>query len=119
MVDAQEQYSRRSCLVINGIATPGHEAGADNCKPVQIKVKLQSSLTRHRTGLLKLANCQFEGAKNVKIAYADLHGALKAMLNTPVKNKSIVEFKTKMEVMEVSNLADGLDEDTYEGIYEQ
>ena len=119
MVDAQEQYSRRSCLVINGIAKPGHEEGADNCKLVQIKVKLQSSLRRHRTGLLKLANCQFEGAKNVKTAYADLHGALKAMLNTPVRNKSIVEFKIKMEVMEISNLADGLDEDTYEGIYEQ
>ena len=30
MVDAQEQYSRRSCLIINGIAKPEHEEGADN-----------------------------------------------------------------------------------------
>ena len=48
-----------------------------------------------------------------------MHGALKAMLNTPVRNKSILEFKTKMEVMEILNLADGLDEDAYGGIYEQ
>ena len=49
-------------------------------KPVQIKVKLQLSLTRHRIGLLKFANSQFEGAKNIKLAYAGMHGALKAML---------------------------------------
>ena len=192
-VDALEQYSRRPCLVTNGMAKPGREEGADNSddvkqvietierewairqdiiknnldkthpigrpdeygkqlrivkfttdsfketvfrkhkhhrnsciekqkrsgKPVQIKVKLQPSLTKQRIGLLKFANSQFEGAKNIKFAYADMHGALKAMLNTPVRNKSILEFKTKMEVMEILNLADGLDEDVYEGIYEQ
>ena len=48
-----------------------------------------------------------------------MHGTLKAMLNTPVRNKSILEFKTKMEVMEILNLADGPDEDACEGIYEQ
>ena len=88
-------------------------------KPVQIKVKLQSLLTRHQIGLLKFANSQLEGAKNIKFAYVDMHSALKAMLNIPVKNKSIPEFKTKMKVMEILNLADGLDEDAYEGIYEQ
>ena len=65
-------------------------------------------------------NSQFEGAKNIKFGYADdVHGALKAILNTLVRNKSILEFKTKMEVMEILNLADGLDEDAYEGIYEK
>ena len=65
-------------------------------------------------------NSQFEGAKNIKFAYADdVHSALKAILNTLVRNKSILEFKTKMEVMEILNLADGLDEDAYEGIYEK
>ena len=86
---------------------------------MQIKVKLQSLLTRHQIGLLKFANSQLEGAKNITFAYVDMHSALKAMLNIPVKNKSIPEFKTKMEVMEILNLADGLDEDAYEGIYEQ
>ena len=81
-------------------------------KPVQIKVKLQPSLTRHRIGLLKFANSQFEGAKNIKFAYAGMRSALKAMLNAPVRNKSILEFKIKMEVMEILNLTGGLDEDT-------
>ena len=50
-----------------------------------------------------------------------MHGTLKVMLKlkTPVRNKSILEFKTKMEVMEILNLADSLDEDAYEDIYEQ
>ena len=88
---------------------------------MQINVKLQPSLTRHRIGLLKFVNSQFEGAKNIKFAYADMHGTLKVMLKlkTPVRNKSILEFKTKMEVMEILNLADSLDEDAYEDIYEQ
>ena len=147
--------ARRSCLVINSMAKPGHEEGADNSddvrqvietlerecginqdviknnldkkhsilcpygygkqlrivkltvesfketvfrkhkyrrnsyiqrqkrsgKPVQIKVKLQPSLTRHQIGLPKFANSQFEGAKTIKFAYADIHGAQKAMLN--------------------------------------
>ena len=48
-----------------------------------------------------------------------MHGALKAMLDTPVRNKSVLELRTKMEVMEILSLADGLDEDAYEGTYEQ
>ena len=35
MRGAQEQYSRRSCLVINGMAKPGHEEGADNFDDVK------------------------------------------------------------------------------------
>ena len=48
-----------------------------------------------------------------------MDGAMKAILNTLVRNKSILEFITKMEVMEILNLADGFDENAYEGIYEQ
>ena len=88
-------------------------------KPVQIKMKLQPSLTIHWVGLLKFTNSQFEGERNIKFTYADMDGALKAMLNTPVRNKSILVFKTKLGVMEILNLADGLDEDACEGIYEQ
>ena len=69
--------------------------------------------------MLKFTNSQFEGERNVKFTYADMDGALKAMLNTPVRNKSILVFKTKLGVMEILNLADDLDEDACEGIYEQ
>ena len=48
-----------------------------------------------------------------------MDGAMKAIFNTLVRNKSILEFITKMEVMEILNLADGFDENAYEGIYEQ
>ena len=40
-------------------------------------------------------------------------------INRQVRNKSILEFKTKMEVMEILNLVAVLDEDAHEGIYEQ
>ena len=88
---------------------------------MQINLKLEPSVTRHRIGLLKFVNSQFERAKNIKFTYADMHGTPKVMLKlkTPVRNKSILEFKTKMEVMEILNLADGLDEDAYKDIYEQ
>ena len=39
MVDAQEQYSRRSCLVIDGMAKPGHEEGADDSDDVKKVIK--------------------------------------------------------------------------------
>ena len=35
MVDAQEQYSRRPCLVINRMAKPGQQEGADNSDNVK------------------------------------------------------------------------------------
>ena len=35
MRGAQKQYSRWSCLVINGMAKPGHEEGADNFDDVK------------------------------------------------------------------------------------
>ena len=35
MIDAQEQYSRRPCLVINGMVKCGHEEGADNSDDVK------------------------------------------------------------------------------------
>ena len=120
LLSSQWTALRRWCLENTSI-TEIHtlKAKKRSGTPVQIKVKLQSSLTRHQIGLLKFANSQLEGEKNIKFAYVDMHSALKAMLNIPVKNKSIPEFKTKMEVMEILNLADGLDEDAYEGIYEQ
>ena len=48
-----------------------------------------------------------------------MHRALKVLLNTPIRNKSILKFKTKVEVMEILNLTDGLDEDAHEGTYKQ
>ena len=50
-----------------------------------------------KKNLMKIANTSF------KFAYPDMHSTLKAMLNTSVRNKSILEFKTKMEVMEILN----------------
>ena len=34
MVDAQEQYSQQSCLIITDMAKPEHEEGADSSNDV-------------------------------------------------------------------------------------
>ena len=47
-----------------------------------------------------------------------MHRALKVLLNTPIRTKSILKFNTKMEVLEIMNLADDLDKNAYECIYE-
>ena len=41
MVDAQEQYSWQLSLVINGMAKPGHEEGADNSDDVKQVIETQ------------------------------------------------------------------------------
>ena len=40
MVDTQEQYSRRPCLAINGMAKPGHEEGGDNSDDVKQVIEI-------------------------------------------------------------------------------
>ena len=81
-------------------------------------MKLQFSLTRHQIAQLEFANSLLKGPKNVKFTYADMHRALKVLLNTPIRTKSILKFNTKMEVLEIMNLADDLDKNAYECIYE-
>ena len=51
------------------------ERGKRSVKPFQINVKLQPSLIRYRIGMLKFANSQFEGGKNIIFADADMHGS--------------------------------------------
>lgn len=48
-----------------------------------------------------------------------MQGGLKNILNTRIRNKPILKFKTKMEVMKILNLGDCLGEDAYKGIYEE
>ena len=37
-----------------------------------------------------------------------MYGPVKVMINTPIRNNSIFEFRTKIEVMEILTFADGL-----------
>lgn len=109
----QKASRRRYCIAET------HTLKKHNDKPIQITVKLQPSWTRCQIGLLKFSNWQFEGAENIKFDYADMQGGLKNILNTRIRNKPILKFKTKMEVMKILNLGDCLGEDAYKGIYEE
>ena len=48
-----------------------------------------------------------------------MYGPVKVMINTPIRNNSIFEFRTKIEVMEILTFADGLNNIAEEGIYDQ
>ena len=50
--------------------------------------------------------------KEIKFPYADMHGNLKVALNTPIRNRYVVGFKTKGDVGQI--LA-SLGTDDYEG----
>ena len=181
MTDSQAQYSRRPCLVINGMAEPENESDDEKLvlsrlkeeiridedviqqnidkihpigqpedgkqrrivkftservfmkhkqrkkayiekqkkanKPVPIRLNFQPSLTKRRLELLQYAKEKLTAVKEVKFSYVDMHGNLKVVLNTPIRNRYVVDFKTKEDIGEI--LA-SLGTDDYEGIsYEE
>ena len=78
---------------------------------------LQPSLTERRLELLQYAIEKLTAVKEIKSPYADLHGNLKVVLNTPIRNRYVVGFKTKENVGQI--LA-SLGTNDYEGIlYEE
>ena len=70
-------------------------------KPVSIRFNLQPSLTKHRLGLLQYAKEKLTAVKEIKFPDADIHGNLKVVLNTPIRNWYLVEFKTKEDVGQI------------------
>ena len=169
MIDSQAQYSRRPCLVINGMAEPENksndkklilsrpkeETGIDEDviqqnidkivkfssdsfkervfmkhkqrtkvyiekkanKPVSGRLNFQPSLTKCQLELLQYAKEKLTAVREVKFSYADMHGNLKVVLNTPIRNRYVIRFKTKKGIGQI--LA-SLGTDDYEGIsYEE
>ena len=78
---------------------------------------LQPSLTERRLELLQYAIEKLTAVKEIKSPYADLHGNLKVVLNTPIRNRYVVGFKTKEDVGQILT---SLSTEDYEGIsYEE
>ena len=76
---------------------------------MSIGFNLQPSLTKRRLKLLQYAKEKF--------LYADMHGNLKVVLNPPIGNRYVVDFKTKEDV---GHILASLRTDHYEGIsYEE
>ena len=82
-------------------------------KPVSIRFNFQPSITQLRLELLQYAKEKLNAVKEVKFPHADMHGNLKAVLNTPFGNRYVVGFKTKEDIGQI--LA-SLGTDDYEGI---
>ena len=78
---------------------------------------LQPSLTERRLELLQYAIEKLTAVKEIKSPYADMHGNLKVVLNTPIRNRYVVGFKTKENVGQILT---SLSTEDYEGIsYEE
>ena len=84
---------------------------------MSIRFNLQPSLTKRRLELLQYAEENLKTVKEIKFPYAELHAILKVVLNTPIRNRYEVGFKTEEDVGEIlSSLGTG----NYEGIsYEE
>ena len=86
-------------------------------KPVSIRFNLQTSLTKRQLELLQYGKEKLAAVKEIKFPYAEMHGNLKVALNTPIRNRYVVAFKTKEDVGQI--LA-SLGTDDYERIsYEE
>ena len=66
--------------------------------PIKINIKLQPSLTSQRLKLLKIARDRTSEMEEVKFPHAEVHGNLKFILNTPVKNRYVIDFKTEEDI---------------------
>ena len=78
---------------------------------------LQPSLTERRLELLQYAIEKLTAVKEIKSPYADMHGNLKVVLNTPIRNRYVVGFKTKENVGQILT---SVSTEDYEGIsYEE
>ena len=97
MVDAQEQYSLRPCLVINGMAKPGREEGADNSDDVNQVIETLERECRirkilSRTILIKrtLLDGQTSMVSNLEL----LSSQRTALRRRCLENTSIAEILT-------------------------
>ena len=73
-------------------------------KPPKIDIKLQPSLTKQRLDLLKIASDRTREMEDVKFPYADMHGNLKLILNNPIKNRYVIDFKTEEDITNITAL---------------
>ena len=86
-------------------------------RAVSVRLNLQPSLTKRQLELLQYAKEKLTAVKEIKFPYADIHGNLKVVLNTPIRNRYVIGFKTKKDV---GQILPSRDTDDYEGIsYEE
>ena len=70
-------------------------------KPPKIDIKFQPFLTKQRLDLLKIASNRAKEMEYVKFPYADMHGNLKLILNNPIKNRYVIDFKTEEDITNI------------------
>ena len=68
---------------------------------MSIRFNLQPSLTKRRLELLQYAKEKLTTVKEITFPYADMHGNLKVVLKTPIKNRYVVGFKTKEDIGQI------------------
>ena len=67
----------------------------------QVRLNVQSSLSRNRIDLLRKANEAIEGNENFKFAYANMHGNLKFVLNKTLNRKYVKHFRSEEDIIKI------------------
>ena len=53
---------------------------------------------------MKIASDRMREMEDVKFTYADMHGNLKLILNNPIKNRYVIDFKTEEDITNITAL---------------
>ena len=82
---------------------------------IKVNIRLQPSLISQQLNLLKIARDQTSEMEEVKFPYTDVHGNLMFILNMPVKNRYVIDFKINEDITNLKSSlglnADLVDED--------
>ena len=68
---------------------------------MSVRLNLQPSLTKSWLELLQYAKEKLKAVKEVRFPYADMHGNLKIVMNTPRRNRYLIGFKTKDDIGQI------------------
>ena len=68
---------------------------------MSVRLNLQPSLTKSWLELLQYAKEKLTAVKEVRFPYADMHGNLKIVMNTPMRNRYLIGFKTKDDIGQI------------------
>ena len=66
-----------------------------------MRLNVNPSLSWNRIDLFRKANEAIEGNENFKIAYADMHGNLKFVLNQHLNRKYVKHFTSEDDIINI------------------
>ena len=80
---------------------------------MSIRSNLKPSLTKCQSKMLQYGTKKLTAVKEITFPFVDIHEHFKVVLNIPIGNRYVVEFKTKEDIGQILG---PLGTDDYKGI---